>query len=83
MSDIDVRERTRLRRVTEVRQVTFYLLKRKTRMSYQKIGNLFGLTHATVLHGVKLIKVLSENDRNFKKKYGIIINTINHIYFDK
>ena len=83
MSSIDIKERTRLRRVTELRQITFYLLHRKTRMSYQKIGNFFGLTHATVLHGVKLVKVLIETDRNFNQKYGLIINTINHIYCDK
>ena len=50
------------------------LLKQLTDTSYPEIGKLFGgKDHATVIHGVNKIKVLSEIDRKLKQDLDNII----------
>ena len=45
-----------------------------TDCSYPEIGKLFGgKDHATVIHGVNKIKVLSETDRTIKQDLDKII----------
>ena len=45
-----------------------FLSKQLTETSYPDIGKLFGgKDHATVIHGVNKIKILSETDRKIKQ----------------
>ena len=48
--------KTRRRTVTIPRQCLFYIMRKKCRMSYASISNLFGCNHATVIHGNRVIK---------------------------
>ena len=54
-----------------------FLSKQLTDSSYPEIGKLFGgKDHATVIHGVNKIKVLSETDRKVKQDLDNIISSL-------
>ena len=60
--------KNRSRYISKPRQIAMFLSKQLTDASYPEIGKLFGgKDHATVIHGVNKIKVLSENDRKVKQ----------------
>lgn len=49
------------------RQVAMFLARRVARKSFQQIGSLFGgHDHTTVIHAVRQVERLSEEDHNFK-----------------
>ena len=47
--------KTRKRTVTIPRQCLFYILRKKCKMNYAAIANLFQCNHATVIHGERVI----------------------------
>ena len=60
--------KNRSRYISKPRQIAMFLSKQLTDASYPEIGKLFGgKDHATIIHGVKKIKVSSENDRKVKQ----------------
>ena len=60
--------KNRSRYISKPRQIAMFLSKQLTDSSYPEIGKLFGgKDHATVIHGVNKIKVLSETDRKIKQ----------------
>ena len=60
--------KNRSRHFSKPRQIAMFLSKQLTDASYPEIGKLFGgKDHATVIHGVNKIKVLSETDRKVKQ----------------
>ena len=66
--------KNRSRYISKPRQIAMFLSKQLTDASYPEIGKLFGgKDHATVIHGVNKIKVLSENDRKVKQDLDSII----------
>ena len=66
--------KNRSRYISKPRQIAMFLSKQLTDSSYPEIGKLFGgKDHATVIHGVNKIKVLSENDRKVKQDLDNII----------
>lgn len=48
------------------RQVIFYFLSKKTKLTLKSMGELFGLNHATAVYGIKNITNLNEYDREVK-----------------
>ena len=66
--------KNRSRYISKPRQIAMFLSKQLTDCSYPEIGKLFGgKDHATVIHGVNKIKVLSETDRKVKQDLDNII----------
>ncbi len=66
--------KNRSRYISKPRQIAMFLSKKMTDCSYPEIGKLFGgKDHATVIHGVNKIKVLSETDRTIKQDLDKII----------
>ena len=66
--------KNRSRYISKPRQIAMFLSKELTDCSYPEIGKLFGgKDHATVIHGVNKIKVLSETDRKVKQDLDNII----------
>ena len=69
--------KNRSRYISKPRQIAMYLSKQLTDTSYPEIGKLFGgKDHATVIHGVNKIKVLSETDRKVKQDLDKIISSL-------
>ena len=63
--------------ISKPRQIAMFLSKQLTDTSYPEIGKLFGgKDHATVIHGVNKIKVLSETDRKVKQDLNNIISSL-------
>ncbi|MDR0930304.1 MAG: chromosomal replication initiator protein DnaA [Clostridiales bacterium] len=48
--------KSRNKNVTLPRQIAMYLCRTKLNLSYPKIGSIFGRSHATVIHNVKIIE---------------------------
>ena len=69
--------KNRSRYISKPRQIAMFLSKQLTDSSYPEIGKLFGgKDHATVIHGVNKIKVLSETDRKVKQDLDNIISSL-------
>lgn len=64
--------------VSFARQVSFYLCKEILDLSLQKIGQVFGRDHTTVLYGIKKIEKDMENDKAFKETVEMLIKDINN-----
>ncbi len=70
--------KNRSRYISKPRQIAMFLSKKFTDASYPEIGKLFGgKDHATVIHGVNKIKVISETDRKVKQDLDNIILSLN------
>lgn len=55
-----LKSKTRKRNIVNLRQMCFYILRKKKGMVFETIGREFGKDHATVLHGVRNIESLLE-----------------------
>ena len=66
----DVKKNITSRKVENVytRQIIMYMLREKYGkiMSFQAIGDIFELNHATILHGYKTIKGFTDVDKSIK-----------------
>jgi chromosomal replication initiator protein len=70
----DITIKSRKREIVWARQLAMFILRKKTKMSLSKIGELCGnKDHATVLHACKSISNLIETDSYFRKKYNEIL----------
>ena len=56
VTGLDLSKKTRQREYVYARMVYFHLARHKTNESLSKIGDLVGLDHATVMHGIKKYK---------------------------
>ena len=56
VENIHSTRKLRLRTILFVRQIMFYILKKKYNYTYKFIGKHFGKDHSTVINNVKLIK---------------------------
>lgn len=66
-------QNTRKRSVIENRQLFYYLARKHTYLSYEKIGSYKGQKHhATVIHGIKRISDYLTYDKNLKRKIETI-----------
>ncbi|NQY43563.1 MAG: hypothetical protein HRT87_09500 [Legionellales bacterium] len=70
----DLMSKSRLRILVEPRQVLFYILHKKLNIPCQKVGNMFGKNHATILHGANVMKNYMEFDKELRKRViGVIV----------
>ncbi len=73
----DLRAKTRTKAVAFPRQVAMYLARQLTNESFADIGRGFGgKDHTTVLHAVRRIEELLQQDPRFRRQLDHIINTI-------
>lgn len=59
---------TRLRKVSEARKVTYYLLKKLLKHTHVEIGLMFKINQSYISYCCKSIKNLQETDKKFKLK---------------
>lgn len=68
---------TRKREIVEARQlVAYFLFKKFERRSLQKIGNIIGKNHATVLHCLKTVERLKEVDEDYNFAFDCILRQV-------
>lgn len=68
-----LRAATRKREVVEPRMMTMYFFQQYTSFGVISIGKkLGGFHHATVLHGIKTVKILKIVDKEFARKFDAI-----------
>lgn len=68
----DLTSNSRLRAVARPRQVAMYLAKNLTSDSLPKIGASFGKNHATVIHSVKLISQMMEENHQLMQEIKVL-----------
>jgi chromosomal replication initiation ATPase DnaA len=68
----------------EPRQIIMALLFLNYGWTLDKIGDMFGKNHATVIHSANLVKTLSETDRTYRTKLKDILYSsgINPLFFE-
>ena len=69
---IPLTTKTRIRDVCEGRQLACFIL-RKHDLSLQKIGDMFNIDHATVLHSIKAVNNLIEYDKYYVERWLDVI----------
>ena len=68
----------RRREFVEARYIVFYVLKEFCGYSLISIGDKFGKTHATVLHGVNFIKDITSIDNDFRTEVSGLIDFVRY-----
>lgn len=66
-----LKSKTRERDITFPRHLAMYLIKRRTGMSLEKIGQLFNRDHTTVIHALESIQNYIDTD-SFGKREEIL-----------
>lgn len=69
-------EKTRKREVVESRQLVYWHMAHKTKLSLADIGALYGQDHATVLHAKKVVNNLRKTNRLYKNKFEHAANEL-------
>lgn len=73
MSRADIMQKTRKRDIVDARRICINAIKNNNqRISLKRIGFIFNLDHATVLHCLKTYKILFETDTYFQKKVQLV-----------
>lgn len=62
-----VSRKSRTESIAIPRMIIFYLARRLTNLTFEKIGGLFGKDHGTVIHGNRRIRERVETEPKFKK----------------
>jgi hypothetical protein len=68
----DLKKRNRLRELVFARQMMFYFLKNKTKLTDTSIGELFDLDRTTVFYGIRAIRNLSDSDKKTKNDVAFL-----------
>lgn len=71
---ININEPTRIREYVIARAMFYKILRSNTNMSFQEIANIFNKHHATVLHSIKQLEGIMEQDYSLRSDY-LAINT--------
>lgn len=66
--------RTRLRRVTEARYALFSVLHDRLGMRISEIARRYGLNHATVIHGIRVISRLADVEPDTRERLQSILD---------
>ena len=68
--------KTRERHIVIPRQMCHYMASRNTKCTLSAIGAYFGgKDHATVLHSIRTISGYLQTDKEFREKYGELLNS--------
>lgn len=79
---VNIRERTgtsRKKEFVKARQISMYLIRKKTKATLKSIGYFFDRDHSTVIYALETTKDLMETDHNYKKEVDRILNFIKDI----
>lgn len=69
----DIKSKKRHKDIANIRQVTFYMMKKMTRSSLQAIGTFVGgRDHSTVIHAISKVENLIQHDADLTKRLKII-----------
>lgn len=69
VNEEDITSKRKTKEIVIPRQVSIYLCKNLTELSFNKIGDYFGgKDHSTVMHAVKKVEYYIENDPEIKEK---------------
>jgi len=71
---LDITLNTRKREVVEARQVAMVIIKNTTHTSLSNIGKKVGLTHATVLHAIKVVPQYFEVDKQYRRYWDPVFS---------
>ncbi len=65
-------EKTRRREVVEARQIYMTLMRKHTSSTLKEVGDKINLDHATVMHGIRVVKNYLEVDSKFADSFNAI-----------
>ena len=73
VNEDDIVSKRKTKEIVVPRQVSIYLCKNLTELSFNKIGDYFGgKDHSTVMHAVKKVEYYIENDPEIKEKVSTL-----------
>ena len=73
VNEDDIISKRKTKEIVVPRQVSIYLCKNLTELSFNKIGDYFGgKDHSTVMHAVKKVEYYIENDPEIKEKVSTL-----------
>jgi|LUMQ01.1.fsa_nt_gb chromosomal replication initiation ATPase DnaA len=68
--------RSRERRLIDMRRMVYAVLRELLNMGYSKIGSIFKINHATVIHHYKQHKIYIEVDRFYRDKFESLLEIV-------
>ena len=78
--DMDLSQLTSIRQTKDIvvaRQISMYIMRELTDLSYPKIGEVFkGKDHTTIMHACKKVENLCKKDQNITSQINDIINKL-------
>lgn len=73
----DIKSRTRVREVSEARQILFFVLNKFFGIPLSHIGRMYERNHATVIHAIKNVTNWRQTDQLFRDKSDRILRLYN------
>jgi len=74
--ETDIVENNRKKEVMLPKQISQYIIRQHLKMSYQKIGCLYGNTHATILNNCNKVGGFIQYDKYISKCFSEIMNIL-------
>lgn len=72
-------KRSRVREITEARQMAIYVRRKIFNLSFNQAGNDFGLDHSTAIYAVRQAEVLICNDKLFNMRARRVLAAVNEM----
>lgn len=70
----EIKSKKRDKKIKDARQVCIYVIKQKTNLTLAEIGDIFGISHSTVIHSCSQIEAEQENNASLKVALENIIS---------
>lgn len=68
----EIKSKKRDKKIKDARQISIYIIRQRTNMTLSEIGDIFGLSHSTVLHAIEQI----EKEKEAKPSLKILLDNI-------
>ena len=72
----ELQARNKRRALVDARCMVMLIYRNSARATLSEIGEVFGLHHATVIHGIDQAKFLIDYDKNYREKYYLLKSKI-------
>tara|TARA_R110000751_G_scaffold10493_1_gene38302 strand:- start:179 stop:565 length:387 start_codon:yes stop_codon:yes gene_type:complete len=69
----ELKSKSRLRHIVDSRRMVFSVARDLLKMSYKKIGSVFNMNHATIIHHVKQHNCLMVADFYYKDRFNKLL----------
>lgn len=77
VTEVELKGRSRLREIAEVRQIAMYAIKSQCQgATLKSIGKMFNRDHTTVLHSITVVTNLFQTNKNYKSKVTEFLNSL-------